>query len=289
MHQAALTQLLFNGSFWGLKWLYTTGRVELRRSKFSCYKISPEIFHLHWSIFRRTTAQTAESYSPAKWNNISGRCLQSPVPMHLFSIQDERILCSQFSTMKNGWDMAWKIFKIQRCLAEKSGASAEQRQLMRQKLWKRHCDWARKKGGPGAISWSCAVSTKDGSQRNCPAFPYTIIGDKCRFWHLEWSEPRSETNRHYKNNDSASKSIVKRSVVELFIVLRDNQYSLRKSKLLPTCLAGLCSAHWTWYSGVFADPTDRHPGTDLHQEQDQTSEYLGHPAYGSVHSTIRNG
>ena len=89
VHQAALTPLLFNGHFWGLIGLYTTGRVEFDQEQIQLLQnLSRDISSALERFSAEQQRKTAESYSQQMEQRFQQVFLQSPVPMHIISIQD---------------------------------------------------------------------------------------------------------------------------------------------------------------------------------------------------------
>src|SRR5690606_13691386 len=160
--QAALIPLLLDGHFWGLVGVYTTRPVEFDEEQVQLLQnLSRDISSALERFSAEQHRRIAETYSQQMEQRFQQVFLQSPVPMHLISIQDERILAVNLAYEK--WlGYSLEDFQNREAWLEKVAPHAEQRQLMQQN-WEEALQLA--KNGKQVQFPEITLLAKDGSER----------------------------------------------------------------------------------------------------------------------------
>ncbi len=218
IHQAALTPLLLQGHFWGLVGLYTTGQVEFDQEQIQLLQnLSRDISFALERFAAEQQRQTAETYSQQMEQRFQQVFLQSPVPMHIISILDERILAVNLAYEK--WlGYSLEDFQDREAWLKKVAPDAEQRQLM-QRSWQAALQLA--KNGKQVQFPEVTLVAKDGSQRIAQR-TLAIVGNDAI---LAWADLTTirQTEQALRDSEQRFRGMVEQTVVGMY-VLRDNQY-----------------------------------------------------------------
>ncbi len=205
---------------------------------------------------------------------------QSPVPMHIISIQDERILAVNLAYEK--W-LGYRLedFQNQDAWLKKVAPSAEQRQLMQQN-WEEALQLA-KKGNPVQFP-EITLLAKDGSQRIAQR-TMSIVGNDVI---LVWNDLTAirETEQALQDSEQRFRIMVEHTVVGVY-VLRDNQY-LYVNPSYANMLGWSAAALIGHDILEFADATIDILAL-IHQEQDQATEWACRLSLRSAIKTVRSG
>ena len=218
IRQAALTPLLFQGHFWGVVALYTTGQVEFDQEQNQLLQnLSRDISAALERFSAEQQRQTAETYSRQMEQRFQQVFLQSPVPMHLISIQDERILAVNLAYEK--W-LGYRLedFQDREAWLKKVAPDAAQRQFMQQN-WQTALQMA--KDGEQVQFPEITLLAKDGSQRIAQRTMAIVGNDVILAW-VDLTAIR-QTEQALKDSEQRFRGMVEQTVVGMY-VLRDNHY-----------------------------------------------------------------
>lgn len=263
--QAALTPLLFQGHFCGLVALYTTGQVEFDEEQIQLLKsLSRDISFALERFSAEQQLQTAETYSEQMEQRFQQVFLQSPVPMQIISIQDERILAVNLAYEK--W-LGYRLedFQDREAWLKKVAPDAEQRQVMQQN-WKDALQLA--KDGKQVQFPEITFLAKDGSPRIAQRTLAVMSNDVIVAWN-DVSAIR-KTEQELRDSEQRFRGMVEQTVVGMY-VLRDNQYlyvNPSYANMLGRSAAALIGHNILEFSNMAADT----PAL-IDQEQDQAAEH----------------
>lgn len=216
--QAALIPLLLDGHFWGLVGVYTTRPVEFDEEQVQLLQnLSRDISSALERFSAEQHRRIAETYSQQMEQRFQQVFLQSPVPMHLISIQDERILAVNLAYEK--WlGYSLEDFQNREAWLEKVAPHAEQRQFMQQN-WEEALQLA--KNGKQVQFPEITLLAKDGSERIAQR-TLAIVGNDVI---LAWSDLTAirKTEQELRDSEQRFRGMVEQTVVGMY-VLRDNHY-----------------------------------------------------------------
>ncbi|OTG70342.1 PAS domain S-box protein [Acinetobacter sp. ANC 4218] len=270
--QAALTPLLFQGHFCGLVALYTTGQVEFDEEQIQLLKsLSRDISFALERFSAEQQLQSAETYSEQMEQRFQQVFLQSPVPMQIISIQDERILAVNLAYEKwLGYSLA--DFQNREAWLKKVAPDAEQRQVMQQN-WKDALQLA--KDGEQVQFPEITFLAKDGSPRIAQR-TLAVVGNDVI---VAWNDVTviRKTEQELRDSEQRFRGMVEQTVVGMY-VLRDNQYLYVNPSYAE--MLGRSTTELTGHNILeFTDPT-----TDtlalIHQAEDkaQPAEHFSMPS-----------
>ncbi|NNH79245.1 PAS domain S-box protein [Acinetobacter sp. ANC 5380] len=218
VRQTALIPLLFEGNFWGLVGLYTTGQVEFDEEQIQLLQnLSRDISSALERFSAEQHRKTAETYSQQMEQRFQQVFLQSPVPMHIISMQDERILAVNLAYEKwLGYNL--EDFQNREAWLKKVAPNAEQRQFMQQN-WEEALQLA--KNGKQVQFPEITLVAKDGSHRIAQR-TLAIVGNDVI---LAWADLTAirKTEQALRDSEQRFRGMVEQTVVGMY-VLRDNQY-----------------------------------------------------------------
>lgn len=263
--QAALIPLLLDGHFWGLVGVYTTRPVEFDEEQILLLQnLSRDISSALERFSAEQQRKTAETYSQQMEQRFQQVFLQSPVPMHIISIQDERILAVNLAYEK--WlGYSLEDFQNREAWLEKVAPNPEQRQFMQQN-WKESLQLA--KNGKQVQFPEITLLAKDGSQRIAQR-TLAIVGNDVI---LAWNDLTAirKTEQELRDSEQRFRGMVEQTVVGMY-VLRDNHYlyvNPSYANMLGRSAAALIGHNILEFSTMAADT----PAL-INQEQDQAAEY----------------
>ncbi|MCT8088194.1 PAS domain S-box protein [Acinetobacter sp. C_4_1] len=213
IRQAALTPLLLQGHFWGLVGLYTTGQVEFDQEQIQLLQnLSRDISFALERFAAEQRRQTAETYSQQMEQRFQQVFLQSPVPMHIISMQDERILAVNLAYEK--W-LGYSLddFQNREAWLKKVAPDAEQRQLMQQN-WQAALQLA--KQGKQVQFPEITLLAKDGSQRIAQR-TLAIVGNDAI---LAWTDLTAirQTEQALRDSEQRFRGMVEHTVVGMYVI-----------------------------------------------------------------------
>ncbi|GAA5185397.1 hypothetical protein GCM10023345_18590 [Acinetobacter kookii] len=213
VRQIALTPLLFQGHFWGLVGLYTTGQVEFDQEQIQLLQnLSRDISSALERFSAEQQRQTAETYSQQMEQRFQQVFLQSPAPMHIISIQDERILAVNLAYEK--W-LGYSLddFQNREAWLKKVAPDAEQRQLMQQN-WQAALQLA--KQGKQVQFPEITLLAKDGSQRIAQR-TLAIVGNDAI---LAWTDLTAirQTEQALRDSEQRFRGMVEHTVVGMYVI-----------------------------------------------------------------------
>jgi len=218
VRQTALIPLLFEGHFWGLVGLYTTGQVEFDEEQIQLLQnLSRDISSALERFSAEQHRKTAETYSQQMEQRFQQVFLQSPVPMHIISMQDGRILAVNLAYEKwLGYNL--EDFQNREAWLKKVAPNAEQRQFMQQN-WEEALQLA--KNGKQVQFPEITLVAKDGSHRIAQR-TLAIVGNDVI---LAWADLTAirKTEQALRDSEQRFRGMVEQTVVGMY-VLRDNQY-----------------------------------------------------------------
>ena len=263
--QAALTPLLFQGHFCGLVALYTTGQVAFDEEQIQLLQnLSRDISFALERFSAEQQLQSAETYSEQMEQRFQQVFLQSPVPMQIISIQDERILAVNLAYEKwLGYSLA--DFQNREAWLKKVAPNAEQRQVMQQN-WKDALQLA--KDGKQVLFPEITFLAKDGSPRIAQRTLAVVDNDVIVAWRDVTAIRKTE--QELRDSEQRFRGMVEQTVVGMY-VLRDNQYlyvNPSYAEMLGRSAAALIGHNILEFSNIAADT----PAL-IDQEQDQAAEY----------------
>lgn len=271
VRQTALIPLLFEGHFWGLVGLYTTGQVEFDEEQIQLLQnlsrdISSALEHFSAEQHRKT----AETYSQQMEQRFQQVFLQSPVPMHIISMQDERILAVNLAYEKwLGYNL--EDFQNREAWLKKVTPNAEQRQFMQQN-WEEALQLA--KNGKQVQFPEITLVAKDGSHRIAQR-TLAIVGNDVI---LAWNDLTAirKTEQALRDSEQRFRGMVEQTVVGMY-VLRDNQYLYVNPSYAD--MLGMSTTELTGHNILeFTDATTDTPAVIHHAENKvQTAEHSGTP------------
>jgi len=263
--QAALIPVLLGGHFWGLVGVYTTRPVEFDEEQIQLLQnLSRDISFALERFSAEQHRKTAETYSQQMEQRFQQLFLQSPVPMHIISIQDERILAVNLAYEK--WlGYSLEDFQNREAWLEKVAPNPEQRQFMQQN-WEEALQLA--KNGKQVQFPEITLLAKDGSQRIAQR-TLAIVGNDVI---LAWNDLTAirKTEQELRDSEQRFRGMVEQTVVGMY-VLRDNHYlyvNPSYANMLGRSAAALIGHNILEFSTMAADT----PAL-INQEQDQAAEY----------------
>ncbi|MHA3117155.1 PAS domain S-box protein [Acinetobacter sp. ANC 4635] len=218
VRQAALTPLLFKGHFLGIVGLYTAGQVEFDEEQIQLLQnLSRDISSALERFSAEQQRKTAETYSQQMEHRFQQVFLQSPVPMQIVSMQDERILAVNLAYEKwLGYNL--QDFKNREDWLKKVASDQEQRQLIQQN-WEEALQLS--KNGKQVQFPEITLVAKDGSQRIAQR-TLAIVGNDVI---LAWADLTAirKTEQALRDSEQRFRGMVEQTVVGMY-VLRDNRY-----------------------------------------------------------------
>ncbi|NNH38716.1 MASE3 domain-containing protein [Acinetobacter terrae] len=271
VRQTALIPLLFEGHFWGLVGLYTTGQVEFDEEQIQLLQnLSRDISSALERFSAEQYRKTAETYSQQMEQRFQQVFLQSPVPMHIISIQDGRILAVNLAYEK--WlGYSLEDFQNREAWLKKVAPNAEQRQFMQQN-WEEALQLA--KNGKQVQFPEITLVAKDGSHRIAQR-TLAIVGNDVI---LAWNDLTAirKTEQALRDSEQRFRGMVEQTVVGMY-VLRDNQYLYVNPSYAD--MLGMSTTELTGHNILeFTDATTDTPAVIHHAENKvQTAEHSGTP------------
>lgn len=211
--QSVLIPLLFEGHFWGLIGLYTTGQIKVDDEQIRLLQnLSKDISSALERFSAKLHLEAAETYSQQMEQRFQQVFLQSPVSMQIVSMQDERILAVNLAYEKwLGYNL--EDFQNREAWLKKVAPDEEQRQFMQQN-WEEALQLA--KNGKQVQFPEITLVAKDGSQRIAQR-TLAIVGNDVI---LAWADLTAirKTEQALKDSELRFRSMVEQTVVGMYVI-----------------------------------------------------------------------